>query len=274
MTTSGFEDLAGAADRHGIWYGSNGDRLFALDIGRGRPIVFLHGGLADHRAALLRVGALATSRRLLLPDLRGSGRSVHGGTLSWDRLADDVDALLAHLGIERAVVGGTSMGSGVALRFALRHPRRTAGLVLMSPVYPGEDRGLTVAQDAAMRTMDEAGQRALVEGVGALRPLFERLPPPIRDAAIAMMLGFDAASVAATTGFLASTAQPMGTVRELEAIAAPVMIVPGVDPEHPAEVATLYARHLRHSVLVDPLRPDLVEEVARFCDGLDAPSTA
>jgi len=269
MTTSTVEGLAQEAERHGIWFESDGVRLFAIDVGRGHPIVFLHGGLADHRATLFRVGEVATSHRLLAPDLRGSGRSVYAGTLSWDRLADDVDALLAHLRIERAVVGGTSMGSAVALRFGLRHPRRTSGLVLMSPVYPGKDRGLTEAQRAAMRAMDEAGQRALQQGLDAMRPLFERLPPPIRDAAIEMMLGFDAGSVATTTHFLATNAQPIDTVSELALIDAPVMIVPGIDPEHPAEVADLYARHVRHAIVVDPTSADLPERIGRFCDGLD-----
>lgn len=263
------EDLTRAAERHGCWFESAGVRLFALDVGQGHPVVFLHGGLADHRAALFRVGSLAMSHRLVAPDLRGSGRSSYAGPLSWDRLADDVLALLGHLGIERAVVGGTSMGSAVALRFGLRHPRRTAGMILMSPLYPGGDRGLTEAQVAAMRAMAEAGQRALREGIGALRPLFEQLPPPIRDAAIEMMLGFDPASVASTTQFLASNTQPITTASELAAIDVPVAIVPGVDAEHPRDVADLYARHARRPVVIDPTSADPIDQLARFCDGLD-----
>jgi 3-oxoadipate enol-lactonase len=263
------EDFAGAAERYGTWFESNGTRLFALDIGEGQPIVFLHGGLADHRAALFRVGALATSHRLLTPDLRGSGRSKYAGRLSWDQFADDIVALLVHLGIERAVVGGTSMGSAAALRFGLRHPRRTAGLLLMSPVYPGEDRGLTEAQSTAMHRMNEAGQRARDEGVETLRPLFERLPPPIRNVAIAMMLSFDAASVATTTRFLASSAQPIGSVNELAAIDVPVMVVPGIDAEHPAEVAELYAHHLRNPVVIDAASTELPAQISRFCSALD-----
>src|SRR5690606_3771556 len=136
-----------------------------------------------------------------------------------------------------------SMGSAVALRFALRHPGLLRGLILMSPLYPGADLPLSEAAAVAMRTMKEAGERALQHGVEALRPLFEPLPPAIRDVAIEMMLGFDAASVAATTRFLASNQQPMASVRELASINVPVMVLPGVDPQHPAEVASLYARH-------------------------------
>jgi pimeloyl-ACP methyl ester carboxylesterase len=251
-----------------VWFESGGTRLYAVEVGRGEPLVFLHGGLADHRSTLLRLGALATTHRVVAPDLRGSGRSIHSGALSWDQLADDVFALLEHLGCERAVIGGTSMGSAVALRFALRHPRETLGLVLISPVYPGHDRGLAEAAAAAMRAMDVAGQRALREGLAALHPLYERLPEPIRARAIEMMASFDPASVAATTRFLASGAQPIGSVEELASIAAPVLLVPGMDAEHPAELADLYARQLRRAVIVDATSPDVLERIREHCRDL------
>ncbi|MBX3193383.1 MAG: alpha/beta hydrolase [Labilithrix sp.] len=257
------------APRREVWFENDGAHLFVLDVGQGSPVVLLHGGLADHRAALFRFARLADTHRLLCPDLRGSGRSIHTGSLSWDQLADDIAALLEHLGVAHAVVGGTSMGSAVALRFALRHPRRLRGLILMSPLYPGADRPLAEAATSAMRTMADAGERALEQGVEALRPLFEGLPPPIRDVAIEMMLGFDAGSVAATTRFLARSDQPMGSVCELEAIDVPVMVLPGIDPQHPAEIATMYAQHLRHPVIVEQSAPDWVEKVARFCNDLD-----
>lgn len=265
MTTR-FEGQGPSNDRDEIWFESSGVRLYAVKLGRGSAIVFLHGGLADHRAALLRVRSLATSHCLIVPDLRGSGRSIYTGELSWDCLADDIAALLDHLGLERAVVGGTSMGSGVALRFALRHPRRVTGVVLVTPVYPGADRELAQASRTAMTTMAEVAQRALDQGLEAFRPLFDRLPIPIRSAAIEMMLGFDAASVAATARFLASDSQPIENVRQLTSMDVPVMIVPGTDAEHPSEVAALYAEHLRYPTIVDPASPDLLEQIRRFSD--------
>lgn len=99
------------------------------------------------------------------------------------------------------------MGSAVALRFGLRHPRLVQGLIFMSPIYPGADRPLSEPTMAAMRAMNEAGSPVLEHGVDALRALFDTLPPPVRDVAIRMMLGFDAASVAATTRFLAMNQQ-------------------------------------------------------------------
>lgn len=257
-----------------IWFESDGVRLFAVEMGQGPPVVFVHGGLADHRAALFRLAPLAATHRLITPDLRGSGRSRDAGELCWDRLADDLAELLSFLDIERAVVGGVSMGSAVALRFALRHPRRLNALVLMSPVYPGEDRPLAAASSAAMRVVAEAGERTARSGVDALRPLFEALPAPVRDVALEMAQSFDPMSVAATTRFLATGAQPMSTARDLATIDVPVMVLPGIDPQHPAEIGELYVQHLRHPVLVEQTAANMLERVAAFCtDATRTPAT-
>jgi pimeloyl-ACP methyl ester carboxylesterase len=258
--------------RRELWFESGGTRLYAVEVGEGRPIVFLHGGLADHRSALFRVGELSTSFRVLAPDLRAAGRSIHHGELSWEMLADDVAALLDHLGVERAVVGGTSMGTGVAVHFALRHPRRTAGLLLTQPMHRGEDRGLTEAQARAIREMNDAGRLVLEHGVEALLPLYETLPLPIRERAIDMMRGFDARSVAATTRFLASNVQPFATAHDLARIQAPALVVPGTDPEHPVEVAELYVRHLARATVVLSTSPELTARTAAFCASVALPS--
>jgi len=265
-TATGEPITHGPVERREVCFECDGTRLFAVELGSGAPVVFLHGGLADHRAALFRVGALAPALRLICPDLRGSGRSVYRGVLSWDRFAEDVAGLLDHLGVERAIVGGTSMGTAVALRFALRHPGRVRGMILTSPLYPGADRPLPNAAVVAMRTMAEFGERALEHGVEALRPLFEALPPPVRDRALDMLRGFDAGSVAATTRFLATNEQPMRSASELLTIAVPVLVVPGVDEQHPREVAALYVQNLRAVSLVEPTDPELLGKVARFCE--------
>jgi pimeloyl-ACP methyl ester carboxylesterase len=256
-----------AAQRRELWVTAPGARLFAVELGAGPPVVLLHGGLADHGAVLSRFGALAGSCRLVAPDLRGSGRSHYQGELTWALLADDLTLLLDALGIERAVLGGMSMGSAVAVRFALRHPSRLRALVLMSPLYAGADRPLSEAASSAMRTMEQAGELALERGVEALRPLFDALPQPVRRRAVEMMLRFDPVSVAATTRFLARAEQPLRSASELASIDVPVMLLPGLDPQHPAEVAELYAQHLRDVSVVEQTSPQLLDELAKFCGG-------
>ncbi len=244
-----------------------GARLYAVEAGAGLPVMFFHGGFADHRASQLHLGALARRRRLITPDARAAGRSTYAGPLSWSLLADDAVALLDHLGIERAVIGGMSAGSGIALRVALERPDRLRGLVLVAPVFAGADRGLTPAQRAAFSKMRAAGQQALREGIAALYPLFDRLPLEIRARARAMVASFDPASVAATASFLASASQPLESVDALRAIEAPTLVVPGADPEHPAELAALYSSRLPR-VSAAPAGAELVSIVDEFCDAL------
>jgi len=249
-----------------IWWESEGVRLFAVEDGQGPLVALLHGGMADHRSALPQVAPLASRYRIVAPDLRGSGRSICGDPLSFDRLAADLGALLDHLGAERAVVGGVSSGSGVALRFALLYPRRVAGLVLVTPVYGGADRGYTEGQKTTFAAMDGVAGRAVAEGVEVLRPLYANLPSPRREKALAMLAELDPASVVATSHFLASGAQPFASPADLASIGAPTLLVPGADTLHPAEVSDLHAAHLPDCTVVPPASGDLSAAIGTFCD--------
>jgi pimeloyl-ACP methyl ester carboxylesterase len=245
-----------------IWFASAGTNLYAIEQGRGQPILALHGGLADHRASLAYAGPLAASYRLITPDLRGAGRSKDKGPLRWEQLADDLAALLDHLGIERAVIAGVSAGSGVVVRFGLRHPDRIAGLVILAPLYPGSERELDDAPRAALARMDAYAQRSVREGIQALQPLFEALPDAIRERAQAMLESFDPASVAATTRLL-STTQPFDVLEDLQGIRSPTLVVRGRDPQHPGEIADLYADSLPHARVIEAE----VEQIAAAIDG-------
>ena len=108
--------------------------LFHEDEGTGKALVFVPGLGATHEMFKPQVDAFRGSHRLIRPDLRGNGRSARLvgpiGTIL-DRQCDDMAALLDHLGIIRVVMIGVSYGGTVALHFALRHPDRLAGLVIV-----------------------------------------------------------------------------------------------------------------------------------------------
>lgn len=249
-----------------LWFDANdGVRLFAVEEGAGPVIVMLHGGMATHVASRPLVAPLASRYRIVTPDVRGNGRSVSGQPLTFERLSADVEALLDFLGTQRAVVGGVSGGSGVALSFALRRPDRVAALVLVKPVYAGASRGYTEAQKQTFAGMDAVASRALDEGVQVLRPLYENLPPPIREKALAMLDGFDAASVVATSRFIASGAQPFATEDDLRSIALPVLLVRGEDLLHPPDVSDLYAASIPGCTVAPPTA-DVAAEIGAFCD--------
>lgn len=249
-----------------VWFESEGVRLFAVEDGNGRVIVMLHGGMGSHLAALPLIAPLSPRYRVIAPDLRGSGKSWSGAPLTFDRLAGDVEVLLDQIGVDRAVVGGVSGGSGVALRFALRRPGRTAGLVVVTPIYAGEERGYTEQQKATFAMMDAVASRALDEGVQVLRPLYANLPPHMRESALAMLEGFDAASVVATSHFIASGAQPFGSSADLRSVQAPTLLVRGDDPVHPAEVSDLYAANIPNCTVAAASTIDVASAIGAFCD--------
>ncbi|MFD0022213.1 alpha/beta fold hydrolase [Streptomyces sp. NPDC058382] len=107
------------------------------------PVVLVHGHPFNRTMWRSQTAALvAAGRRVIVSDLRGYGDSdvVPGRTLLAD-FADDIAALLDHLGIERAVVGGVSMGGQIAMEFHRSYPGRVAALVLAdtSPAAETED---------------------------------------------------------------------------------------------------------------------------------------
>jgi pimeloyl-ACP methyl ester carboxylesterase len=111
----------------------NGLSLYYEEHGSGEPLVLLHGGIAASEVFAAVVPELADRRRVITVDLQG-----HGHTADIDRplrpelLADDIAALIAHLGLEQADVLGYSLGGSVALRLAIQHPARVRRLVLVS----------------------------------------------------------------------------------------------------------------------------------------------
>lgn len=249
-----------------FWFESGQTRLFAMEAGTGPLIVMLHGGMADHRAVRPFVSGLADDFRVVTPDLRGSGKSWFGGNLAFDQLADDVVCLLDHLGVGRAVVGGVSGGTGVALRVALRYPDRVCGLGVIKPIYAGEANGYTDAQAQTFAMMDELARRAPSEGIQVLYPLYQSLPEAIRERALAMVATFDPASTAATSRFLASGAQPFRSEADLAKLDLPALLVGGDDPTHPASVSELYAASLRRCTFLPASTVDVAGAVRAFAD--------
>jgi pimeloyl-ACP methyl ester carboxylesterase len=117
----------------------NGVRLHYQQVGRGPDVVMVHGLGANLAFWGLRIAPLlAPKHRLTLYDLRGhgySGMPQHGYSTS--ALAEDLDALLDHLDVNRAHVVAHSFGAGVALEHAVGNPERVRSLTLADPISPG-----------------------------------------------------------------------------------------------------------------------------------------
>lgn len=111
----------------------NGIHLYYEDSGEGEPLVLLHGGVGAGEMFEPLLPALAAGRRAIVVHLQGHGRTTDiDRPLRFELMADDIDALMDHLGLERADVMGYSLGGGVALQVAIRHPARVRRLVLVS----------------------------------------------------------------------------------------------------------------------------------------------
>ena len=108
--------------------------------GAGLALVLSHGFLEDSSMFDAQTRQLRPRHRVITWDQRGHGSTVstNEAFTYWDS-ADDLAALLDHLGVHRAVVGGMSQGGFISLRFALRYPDRTAGLVLIDTQSGQED---------------------------------------------------------------------------------------------------------------------------------------
>jgi pimeloyl-ACP methyl ester carboxylesterase len=115
----------------------NGISFHYQDTGTGRPFVFQHGlgGDVSQPFGLFRPPA---GVRLIAFDARGHGRTGmvgDAGGLNFQTFGEDLRALLEHVGVDRAMIGGISMGAALALHFALRWPERVEGLVLSRPAW-------------------------------------------------------------------------------------------------------------------------------------------
>jgi pimeloyl-ACP methyl ester carboxylesterase len=111
----------------------NGVKMYYEIHGTGLPLVVLHGAFMTIGVMGAIVAALAEARQVIAVELQGHGRTADiDRPLSYEQMSDDVAALLRHLGIERADVFGYSMGGGVALQLAMRHPELVQKLVVAS----------------------------------------------------------------------------------------------------------------------------------------------
>jgi pimeloyl-ACP methyl ester carboxylesterase len=165
------------------------------------PIVFIHGAsgnLQDQAQAFLK--PLQGRSELLFVDRPGHGYSERGG-LENDLpsgQADAIAALMDRLDIEKAIILGHSLGGAIAASFALRHPQRTAGLVLLSAATHPWPGGIEWYYHAATRpifgwlfTRLLSLPAGLVLMDGATRAVFHPNPRPdtyVKDGAPALVL--------------------------------------------------------------------------------------
>jgi pimeloyl-ACP methyl ester carboxylesterase len=111
----------------------NGIHLYYETHGIGRPLILLHGGLGSGEMFGPVLPALATNHRVVAVDLQGHGRTADiDRPLRAELMAGDIAALIEHLGLKKPDIVGYSLGGGVALFTAMRHPELVRKVVVAS----------------------------------------------------------------------------------------------------------------------------------------------
>jgi pimeloyl-ACP methyl ester carboxylesterase len=205
----------------------NGLSLYYEEHGSGEPLVLLHGGISAGEMFGAILPALAAERRVITVDLQG-----HGGTADVDRpllpetMADDIAALIRHLGVERADVMGYSLGGTVALRTAIQHPQVVRRLVLVSVGFRRDGSHPEVVQN-----MDQfSPELAPVLQQSPLYERYARLAPRVEDWPV----------------LIAKTAELLHAdydwTAEVERLEPPTMLVfADADSVRPAHIVEFYA---------------------------------
>lgn len=129
MTTIWTSEAAGT----GQYADVNGINLYYEVHGAGRPLILLHGGLGSGEMFGPVLPALADHHQVILVDLQGHGRTADiDRPLDMRLMADDIAALIDHLGLDRPDLLGYSLGGGVALQTASKYPGKVGRLVMVS----------------------------------------------------------------------------------------------------------------------------------------------
>jgi pimeloyl-ACP methyl ester carboxylesterase len=132
MTTTWTTEARGV----GQYADVNGLHLYYETHGSGRPMILLHGGLGSGEMFGGVIGALAARHQVILPDLQGHGRTADiDRPLDITLMADDIAALIDHLGLDKPDVVGYSLGGGVAFYTGVKHPEKVRKVVLASTYF-------------------------------------------------------------------------------------------------------------------------------------------
>lgn len=140
----------------------NGVTLSYEDNGKGPNVVFLHGFPLDRRMWGNQM-AIEASYRVVVPDLRGFGRSPSNQPFTIEALADDVHALLSAIGALPAVIVGFSMGGYVAFAFAKKHPADLRALVLVDTRAEADTAEGKAGRDKAVELVRQGGSKAIAD---------------------------------------------------------------------------------------------------------------
>jgi pimeloyl-ACP methyl ester carboxylesterase len=228
-------------------------------MGEGPPVVLCHGITATRRQVLHGSKALPRAGyEVITYDARGHGRSdpaPAGEGYGYLELVGDLERIVAdRVGEGRFLLGGHSMGAHTAVGYALRHPERPAGLVVIGPTYLGaiEPESLDY-WDGLAAALETGG----VDGFVAYIDRRQGIDPRWRDSVLRFtrerLLAQEHPSALVDALREVPRSRPFESLEELRALDVPALVVASnddADPGHPYEAAAAYAEALPQGRLV------------------------
>jgi pimeloyl-ACP methyl ester carboxylesterase len=232
----------------------DGLRFHYLNNGQGVPFIFQHGLGGDVEQALDLVPA-HEGFRLLGLDCRAHGQTTPLGDpakLTFSSLAEDVRFFMNHLRLGQAVLGGISMGAGVALNFAARFPDRLIGLVLSRPAWL--DRPLPRNAQIFPFIASLIRKHGALEGLAVFRQSkeFNEIASRWPDAATSLLGQFEHPRAEETVEKLERIPNdsPGRDAKAWTEIRVPTLVLANrEDPIHPIEFGEVLADAIPNSIL-------------------------
>ena len=220
---------------------SDGLRIAAETFGAGEPLIFAHGLTGNRHATRRQFERLADCYRVVIFDQCGHYDSTpvtDPALYEPSRMAEDMRAVLDHLKIERAIIGGESMGAATALLFALKYPQRVEKLLLTAPAF-GDSYN---PSRQALREMGDNVMRLGIEGfltfnAAERQRLGLKWPADVAEIVAALLRSHDAASLATALRAVADW-RLFADLSDVAKLKCPVCILAWEnDPLHPFDLA-------------------------------------
>ncbi|MEA3335079.1 MAG: alpha/beta hydrolase [Chloroflexota bacterium] len=254
--------------------------IVAETFGSGPPIIFAHGLTGNRHVTRKQFTPLANHYTIVIFDQRGhcdSTAVTDPALYDAEHMAADMAAVMDTLGIERAIVGGESMGSATTLMFALRWPERVEKLLLTAPAF-GDKPNPAVADIQAMgEAIEEVGIDAFL-AASAVSQRDELGWPPEVIQAVAEMQGSHETHSLATACKAVIDWTLFDDLNVLSALAMPVCIIAWDDDNlHPLSLAQRMAESFPNarlemlpSLMALFLTPEIIGEIyGRFLESVD-----
>ena len=210
--------------------------------GSGRPFIFLHGmlGSVESDSVYSMVDFNRVSEIALVIRYDACGKSVTGD-YSWDGMTDELFHLVNHYKLEPMILGGTSMGSGTAIHFAVRYPERVKALILVTPPPAWEKRkGVKTLYNKIASKADHSGNPEFMRKLISMNPdvpdFFEQENPGTWDRLLEFRLGFERLYYPQI--YRGGAVSDLPSPEEIEKIKVPTLIAAFPDDlNHPLEIA-------------------------------------